>query len=100
MAGRKRLNMKLGFAHPVYVTVPENIQAETPFPTRIVLRGTDKHALGEFAAEIRRWRKPEPYKGKVRCILFTSPSVLGLTEPLQGIFVGDETIKLKNIKKK
>jgi len=73
--------MKLGFAHPVYVSVPENIQAETPLPTRIVLRGTDKQVLGEFAAEIRRWRKPEPYKGK-------------------GIFVGDETIKLKSIKKK
>ncbi|KAG8860857.1 hypothetical protein FRB96_003591 [Tulasnella sp. 330] len=81
LPGRKRLNMKLGFAHPVFVLVPENIQAETPFPTRIVLRGTDKNALGEFAAEIRRWRKPEPYKGK-------------------GIFVGDETIKLKSIKKK
>lgn len=65
LPGRKRLNMKLGFAHPVYVSVPESVQAETPFPTRIVLRGTDKHALGEFAAEIRRWRKPEPYKGKV-----------------------------------
>lgn len=64
-APKKRLNMKLGYAHPVYVSVPEGIQAETPFPTRIVLRGTDKQALGEFAAEIRRWRKPEPYKGKV-----------------------------------
>lgn len=62
----KRLNMKLGFAHPVYVSVPDGIEAETPFPTRIVLRGTDKQALGEFAAKIRRWRKPEPYKGKVR----------------------------------
>jgi len=77
----KRLNMKLGYAHPVFVSVPGNIEAETPFPTRIVLRGTDKHALGEFAAKIRRWRKPEPYKGK-------------------GIFVGDETIKLRSVKKK
>ncbi|KAG9037011.1 hypothetical protein FRB95_007306 [Tulasnella sp. JGI-2019a] len=72
LVGRKRLNMKLGFAHPVFVSVPENIQAETPFPTRIVLRGTDKHVLGEFAAEIRRWRKPEPYKGKVSNVLPSS----------------------------
>lgn len=67
-AGQKRLNMKLGFAHPVYVTVPKDISAETPQPTRIVLRGTDKQALGQFAAQIRRWRKPEPYKGKVRVL--------------------------------
>ncbi|KAG9019280.1 hypothetical protein FRB90_004549 [Tulasnella sp. 427] len=77
----KRLNMKLGFAHPVFVSIPDDIQAETPMPTRIVLRGKDKQRLGQFAAQIRSWRKPEPYKGK-------------------GIFVGDETIKLKSVKKK
>ncbi|KAG8932855.1 hypothetical protein FRC03_000154 [Tulasnella sp. 419] len=76
-----RLNMKLGYAHAVYVPVPEGITVETPQPTRIVLRGTDKNQLGMFAAQIRNWRKPEPYKGK-------------------GIFVGNETIKLKAVKKK
>ena len=63
----KRLNMKLGFAHPTFVPIPEDIVAETPMPTRIILRGTDKQRLGQFAASIRRWRKPEPYKGKVSC---------------------------------
>lgn len=62
----QRLNMKLNYAHNVYVPIPEGIVATTPLPTRIVLRGTDKQALGQFAARIRSWRKPEPYKGKVR----------------------------------
>lgn len=65
----QRLNMKLGFSHPVYVSVPEHIRAEVPYATKIVLSCTDKHKLGLFAAEIRRWRPPEPYKGKVRALL-------------------------------
>ncbi|KAJ9111813.1 hypothetical protein QFC20_002400 [Naganishia adeliensis] len=80
-APKERLNMKLGYAHPIYIDIPADITVTTPQPTRIVLSGTDKQRLGLFAAKIRRWRKPEPYRGK-------------------GIFVGDETIKLKEIKKK
>jgi len=60
-----RLHMRLGFAHPVFIPVPDEIEVSTPMPTRILLKGTDKHKLGQFAAEIRQWRKPEPYKGKV-----------------------------------
>ena len=62
----QRLNMKLGFSHAVFVSVPEHIKCEVPLPTKIVLSCTDKHQLGLFAAAIRRWRPPEPYKGKVR----------------------------------
>ena len=62
----QRLNMKLGFSHPVFVSIPEHIKVAVPLPTKIVLSCTDKHQLGLFAAEIRRWRPPEPYKGKVR----------------------------------
>lgn len=60
-----RLNMKLGFSHPVIVPVPDHIKAEVPYPTKIVLSCTDKHQLGLFAARVRKWRPPEPYKGKV-----------------------------------
>jgi large subunit ribosomal protein L6 len=60
-----RLNMKLGYAHPIYVDIPKGITVSTPQPTRIVLQGTDKQKLGLFAAKVRRWRKPEPYRGKV-----------------------------------
>ncbi len=62
----QRLNMKLGFSHSVFVSVPEHVKCEVPLPTKIVLSCTDKHQLGLFAAQIRRWRPPEPYKGKVR----------------------------------
>jgi large subunit ribosomal protein L6 len=61
----QRLNMKLGYAHPIYIDIPSDITVTTPQPTRIVLSGTDKQRLGLFAAKIRRWRKPEPYRGKV-----------------------------------
>jgi large subunit ribosomal protein L6 len=60
-----RLNMKLGFSHPVIVPVPEHMKAEVPYPTKIILSCTDKHQLGLFAAKVRKWRPPEPYKGKV-----------------------------------
>lgn len=74
--GQKFVSLKLGYAHPVELPVPKGVKATVPQPTRILLEGVDKHALTQFAADIRAWRKPEPYKGK-------------------GIFVNDETIKLK-----
>lgn len=61
----QRVNLKLGYAHPVYVDIPDGIQVTTPAPTSIILSGNDKQKLGLFAAKIRRWRKPEPYRGKV-----------------------------------
>ena len=60
----KDLNLTLGFSHPVVYSLPEGIVAETPIPTEIVLKGADKQLLGKVAAEIRAYRKPEPYKGK------------------------------------
>ncbi|KIW24761.1 uncharacterized protein PV07_10454 [Cladophialophora immunda] len=74
--GQKFVNLKLGYAHPVEMGVPRGVKASTPQPTRILLEGCDKQVIKQFAAEIRAWRKPEPYKGK-------------------GIFVNDETIRLK-----
>lgn len=65
----QRLNMKLGFSHSVYVSVPSHIKAEVVTPTKIVLSCTDKHLLGLFAAKVRKWRPPEPYKGKVRLLV-------------------------------
>ena len=63
---KDQLVMKLGYSHTVYIDVPPHIKAEVPSPTKIVLSCTDKHLLGLFAAEVRSWRKPEVYKGKVR----------------------------------
>ncbi|KAI0312067.1 ribosomal protein L6 [Amylostereum chailletii] len=77
----KRLNMKLGFSHNVLVPVPPHIKAEVPYATKILLSCTDKHQLGLFAAKVRKWRPPEPYKGK-------------------GVFIGTETIRIKAVKKK
>ena len=74
--GQQYLNLRLGYAHPIDMAIPQGVKASTPQPTRILLEGPDKEVLKQFAAEIREWRKPEPYKGK-------------------GIFVNDETIKLK-----
>ena len=58
------LELALGFSHPVYVEAPEGITFEVPVPTRIIVRGIDKEAVGQVAANIRKIRKPEPYKGK------------------------------------
>lgn len=58
------LKMALGFSHPVLVKAPEGISFEVPAPTRITVRGIDKQRVGQVAAEIRKWRQPEPYKGK------------------------------------
>ncbi|BGP43297.1 54S ribosomal protein L6 mitochondrial [Rhodotorula kratochvilovae] len=77
----QRLNLKLGFAHPVLIDLPVDVRATTPSPNSIVLAGIDKQRLGQVAARIRNWRIPEPYNGK-------------------GIFVGDEQVRRKEVKKK
>ena len=60
----KKLNIAIGFSHPVILTAPENITFETPVQTKIVIHGIDKQAVGSLAADIRAIRKPEPYLGK------------------------------------
>jgi len=77
----KKLNLTLGFSHPVAFTVPEGITIETPSQTEIVVSGTDKQLVGQVAAEIRRFRPPEPYKGK-------------------GVRYSDERVRIKEAKKK
>lgn len=58
------LGLSLGFSHPIDYALPEGVEAETPTPTEIILRGFDKQQVGQVAAEIRGFRPPEPYKGK------------------------------------
>ncbi|KAG7286054.1 hypothetical protein NEMBOFW57_008357 [Staphylotrichum longicolle] len=77
--GQQFVCLKLGFSHPVEMGLPKGMTASAPQPTRVLLEGIDKEQIMQFAAHIRRWRVPEPYKGK-------------------GIFVNDETIKLKQKK--
>ncbi len=77
----KVLNLTLGFSHPVRYPVPEGISIETPSQTEIVVKGIDKQQVGQVAAEIRRYRPPEPYKGK-------------------GVKYSDERIVRKEAKKK
>lgn len=60
----QNLNLTLGFSHPVEIVPPTGISFETPSQTKIVVSGIDKEVVGQVAAEIRGWRKPEPYKGK------------------------------------
>ena len=74
--GQQFVSLKVGYSHPIELGVPFGMKASTPQPTRILLEGIEKEVVMQFAAKIRMWRKPEPYKGK-------------------GIFVNDETIKLK-----
>ncbi len=62
--GGDTIEMALGFSHPVVVTAPTGVQFEVPQPTRINVTGIDKQLVGQVAADIRAWRKPEPYKGK------------------------------------
>jgi len=62
--GSDGLELQLGFSHPVNVTAPAGITFEVPEPTRIIVSGTDKQVVGQVAADIRSYRKPEPYKGK------------------------------------
>lgn len=75
------INLTLGFSHPVDYTLPAGVTAETPSNTQIVLKGADKQLLGHAAAEIRNYRRPEPYKGK-------------------GIRYSDEQVRRKEAKKK
>jgi large subunit ribosomal protein L6 len=58
------LELQLGFSHPVVVSAEPGITFEVPAPTKITVRGIDKQRVGQVAADIRKWRKPEPYKGK------------------------------------
>lgn len=60
----QKLNLTLGFSHPVVYEVPAEVKVETPSNTEIVVTGIDKQKVGQVAAEIRAYRKPEPYKGK------------------------------------
>ena len=62
--GPSKLELALGFSHTVQVEAPEGITFEVPAPTRISVQGIDKEIVGQVAADIRRIRKPEPYKGK------------------------------------
>jgi large subunit ribosomal protein L6 len=62
--GPNRLELALGFSHPVTIEAPEGVTFEVPQPTRITVRGIDKEIVGQVAANIRKVRKPEPYKGK------------------------------------
>lgn len=75
------VNLTLGFSHPINYQLPEGVSAETPSATEIILRGVDKQALGQVAAEIRAFRPPEPYKGK-------------------GVRYADEHVRRKEAKKK
>jgi large subunit ribosomal protein L6 len=77
----KKLNLTLGFSHPVVYEVPEGITVETPSQTEVVIKGNDKQQVGQVAAEIRRFRPPEPYKGK-------------------GVRYADERVVIKEAKKK
>ena len=61
--GRK-LKLQLGYSHDVDIDVPEGLEVKTPDQTTVEISGADKQKVGQLAAEIRRWRKPEPYKGK------------------------------------
>ena len=60
----RNLRLQLGYSHDVNVDVPEGIEVKTPDATTVEISGADKQKVGQLAAEIRRWRKPEPYKGK------------------------------------
>jgi large subunit ribosomal protein L6 len=64
LKGPRDLELALGFSHPVFVNAPEGVTFEVPVPTRITVKGIDKEVVGQVAADIRKIRKPEPYKGK------------------------------------
>jgi large subunit ribosomal protein L6 len=77
----QKLNLTLGFSHPVEYEVPAGISVETPSQTEIIIKGADKQRVGQVSAEIRGFRPPEPYKGK-------------------GVRYADERVMLKEAKKK
>jgi large subunit ribosomal protein L6 len=60
----KNLRLQLGYSHDVNILVPDGIEIKTPDTTTVEVIGIDRQKVGQIAAEIRRWRKPEPYKGK------------------------------------
>jgi large subunit ribosomal protein L6 len=76
-----KLNLQIGFSHPVVKDMPEGIKVETPTQTEIVIKGADRQVVGQIAAEVRAFRPPEPYKGK-------------------GIRYSNEKVVLKETKKK
>jgi large subunit ribosomal protein L6 len=76
-----KLNLTLGFSHPVVHHMPKGVKVETPTQTEILVKGIDKQQVGQVAAEIRRYRPPEPYKGK-------------------GVRYADEVVVIKETKKK
>ena len=76
-----KLNLQVGFSHPVAVDMPAGVKVECPTQTEIVIKGADRQAVGQVAAEVRAIRPPEPYKGK-------------------GIRYADERVVLKETKKK
>lgn len=76
-----KLNLSLGFSHPVVHQMPQGVKCETPTQTEIVIKGIDKQKVGQTAAEVRAYRSPEPYKGK-------------------GVRYVDEVVTLKETKKK
>jgi len=80
-ASGNSVNLTLGLSHPVDYALPEGVSAETPSQTEVVVKGIDKQAVGQAAAEIRSFRPPEPYKGK-------------------GIRYADEYVRRKEAKKK
>jgi large subunit ribosomal protein L6 len=75
------LNLTLGFSHPIIHKMPEGVKVETPTQTEVLIKGIDKQKVGQVAAEVRAYRKPEPYKGK-------------------GVRYTDEVIIMKEAKKK
>ncbi|WP_153146756.1 50S ribosomal protein L6 [Dechloromonas sp. H13] len=75
------LNLTLGFSHPVAHKMPAGVKVECPTQTEIVIKGSDKQQVGQVAAEVRAYRKPEPYKGK-------------------GVRYSDEVVVIKETKKK
>lgn len=80
-AAGQKLNLQIGFSHPVVKDMPAGIKVETPSPTEILIKGSDRQVVGQIAAEVRAFRPPEPYKGK-------------------GIRYADEKITIKETKKK
>ena len=80
-AAGQKLNLQIGFSHPVVKDMPAGIKVETPSPTEILIKGSDRQVVGQIAAEVRAFRPPEPYKGK-------------------GICYADERVVIKETKKK
>jgi large subunit ribosomal protein L6 len=76
-----KLNLSLGFSHPVVHSMPAGVTVATPTPTEVVIKGVDRQKVGQVAAEVRAYRSPEPYKGK-------------------GVRYVDEVVKIKETKKK